>query len=109
MAILRIVPLVPLREGVVFPHTEAVLTFGRPKSNAGVEAAFRADRLIVFVTQKNSQANEPGLSDLYSVGTLCSIERILKTDGEINALVKGMSRVKINQMTAQEPFLLAQV
>ena len=101
--------MVPLRDGVVFPHTEAVLTFGRPKSNAGVEAAFRTDRLIVFVTQKNSQANEPGMNDIYGVGTLCSIERILKTDGEINALVKGMSRVKINQLTAQEPFLLAQV
>ncbi|OIN89976.1 endopeptidase La [Candidatus Beckwithbacteria bacterium CG1_02_47_37] len=107
--ILHTVPLVPLREGVVFPHTEAVLTFGRPKSNAGVEAAFRVDRLIVFVTQKNSQANEPGIDDIYTIGTLCSIERILKTDGEINALVKGMSRVKINQMTAREPFLLAQV
>ncbi|PIP88310.1 endopeptidase La [Candidatus Beckwithbacteria bacterium CG22_combo_CG10-13_8_21_14_all_01_47_9] len=106
---LHTVPLVPLREGVVFPHTEAVLTFGRPKSNAGVEAAFRVDRLIVFVTQKNSQANEPGIDDIYTIGTLCSIERILKTDGEINALVKGMSRVKINQMTAREPFLLAQV
>ncbi|MBU2052089.1 endopeptidase La [Patescibacteria group bacterium] len=109
MAILRTVPLVPLRDGAVFPHTEAVLTFGRPKSNAGVEAAFRTDRLIVFVTQKNPQANEPGLNDIYSVGTLCSIERILKTDGEINALVKGMSRVKIHQLTAKEPFLLAQV
>jgi len=107
--ILHTVPLVPLREGVVFPHTEAVLTFGRPKSNAGVEAAFRVDRLIVFVTQKNSQANEPGIDDIYTIGTLCSIERILKIDGEINALVKGMSRVKINQMTAREPFLLAQV
>src|SRR3989338_5634416 len=109
MTSLRTVPLVPLRDGVVFPHTEAVLTFGRPKSNAGVEAAFRTDMLIVFVTQKNSQANEPGMNDIYGVGTLCSIERILKTDGEINALVKGTSRVKINQLTAQEPFLLAQV
>ena len=109
MAILRTVPLVPLRDGVVFPHTEAVLTFGRPKSNAGVEASFRTDRLIVFVTQKNPLASEPTLNDIYTVGTLCSIERILKTNGEINALVRGMSRVKINQLTAQEPFLSAQV
>lgn len=105
----RVVPLVPLREGVVFPHTEAVLTFGRPKSNAGVEAAFRADRLIVFVTQKNPRVAEPGIADIYPVGTLASIERILKTDGEINALVKGMTRVRIDQLTASEPFLLAQV
>lgn len=105
----RIVPLVPLREGVVFPHTEAVLTFGRPKSNAGVEAAFRADRMIVFVTQKNSHADEPGINDVYGVGTLCSIERILKTDNEINALVKGIGRVKILEIKTREPFLLARI
>lgn len=109
MAVLRTVPLVPLREGVVFPHTEAVLTFGRPKSNAGVEAAFRTDRLIVFVTQKNPRANEPGFNDVYTVGTLCSIERVLKTDGEINALVKGMTRVKILKLEATDPFLTAVV
>src|SRR5512138_2731528 len=91
----RTVPLVPLRDGVVFPHTEAVLTFGRPKSNAGVEAAFRTDRMIVFVSQKNPDKADPKLEDIYTVGTLCSIERVLKTDGEINALVKGMNRVKI--------------
>lgn len=105
----KIIPLVPLREGVVFPHNEVVLTFGRPKSNASIEAAFRTDRLVVFVAQKNSDEAEPGLKDIYSVGTLCSLERILKTDGEINALVKGLVRVKIKEITANEPFLIAKV
>jgi len=105
----KTVPLVPLREGVVFPHTEAVLTFGRPRSNAGVEAAFRSDRLIVFVAQKNPKVSEPKLSDIYSIGTLCTIERILKTDGEVNALVKGRARVRVKEMTASEPFLIANV
>jgi len=105
----RTVPLVPLRDGVVFPHTEAVLTFGRPKSSAGVEAAFRTDRLVVFVTQKDPKTASPKQNDIYSVGTLCSLERILKTDGEINALVKGLIRVKINSLTAEEPFLVADV
>ncbi|MDZ7586857.1 MAG: LON peptidase substrate-binding domain-containing protein, partial [Patescibacteria group bacterium] len=85
----KTLPLVTLREGVVFPHTEAVLTFGRPQSSAGIEAAFRTDRLIVFVTQKSPDIAEPSLKDIYSIGTLCSIERILKTNGDINALVKG--------------------
>lgn len=105
----KTVPLVPLRDGVVFPHTEAVLTFGRPKSNAGVEAAFRSDRLIVFVTQKDPHLTEPKFDDIYSIGTLCSVERILKTNGEINALVKGVSRVKIVSLAASEPFLVAKV
>lgn len=105
----KTLPLVTLREGVVFPHTEAVLTFGRPQSNAGIEAAFQTDRLIVFVTQKNSKVIEPSLEDIYSVGTLCSIERILKTNGEINALVKGLARVQIKNLTASHPFLIANV
>ncbi|OGV92604.1 endopeptidase La [Microgenomates group bacterium RIFCSPLOWO2_01_FULL_47_10] len=106
---LKTLPLVPLREGVVFPHAEAVLTFGRPKSNAGIEASFRSDRLVVFVTQKNPRISEPGFEDIYTIGTLCTIERILKTNGEINALVRGMSRVKINSLEAKEPFLVARV
>ncbi|MFH0942880.1 MAG: LON peptidase substrate-binding domain-containing protein, partial [Candidatus Beckwithbacteria bacterium] len=106
---IKTLPLVTLREGVVFPHTEAVLTFGRPQSNAGIEAAFRTDRLIVFVTQKNPDVNDPKLTDIYSVGTLCSVERILKTNGEINALVKGLTRVRILNLTASQPFLIAQV
>jgi len=105
----KTLPLVTLREGVVFPHTEAVLTFGRPQSNAGIEAAFRTDRLIVFVTQRNPNVTEPGLKDVYSIGTLCSIERILKTNGEINALVKGLTRVRIKDLTASHPFLIATV
>ncbi|MFC1627170.1 endopeptidase La [Patescibacteria group bacterium] len=105
----KTVPLVPLRDSVVFPNTETVLTFGRPKSSAGVEAAFRSDRLIVFVTQKNPKISNPKKSDIYSIGTLCTLERILKTNGEINALVKGISRVRINDITADKPFLIAKV
>ncbi len=105
----KTLPLVTLREGVVFPHTETVLTFGRPKSNAGIEAAFRSDRLIVFVTQKDSRVSQPKLSDIYKTGTLCSLERILKTDGEINALVRGVARVHINSLEASQPFLIAKV
>jgi len=102
-------PLVPIREGVVYPHTEIVLTFGRPKSNAGVEAAYKSDRKIIFVTQKDNHLQNPLPEDLYSVATLCYIERILPTEGEIHALVKGISRVKIEEIVSTDPFLLARV
>ncbi len=105
----KTLPLVPLREGVVFPHTEAVLTFGRPKSNAGIEAAFKTDRMIVFVTQKDPKVSTPAFKDIYKLGTLCTIERIYKTNGEINALVRGVARVKINDLVAEKPFLVARV
>lgn len=104
-----LLPLVAIREGVVFPHTEAVLTFGRPKSVAGVEAAFRSSRQIVFITQKNSKVDEPQETDFYRVGTLCTIERTLKTDREINALVRGVGRVKIDLLKVEDPYMLAEV
>lgn len=105
----KILPVVPLREGVVFPHTEAVLTFGRPKSNAGVAAAFKGDKQIVFVAQKQASVQVPNKEDLYETGTLCHIERILTTEGEIHTLVKGLERVKVVEFVSEEPFLLGKV
>lgn len=100
-------PLVAIRDGVIFPHTEVVLTFGRPKSISGVEAAFRTDKQIVFVTQKNPHLADPKEDDLYQVGTLCTVDRILKTNGDVNALVKGGKRVRLNRIRIQEPFMVA--
>ena len=106
---LKAVPLVAIRDGVVFPHTEAVLTFGRPKSTAAVKSAFRSDRLICFVTQKDPKISDPFKQDLYSVGTLASLERVLETNGEVHAMVKGIKRVHIHEIQNREPFLVAQV
>lgn len=99
-------PLVPIRDGVVFPHTATVLTFGRPKSVASLEAAFAKDRLIVFSLQKDMQANDPKPEDINTVGTLCQIERMSKddTNGNINALVKGLARVEIKSFDSVAPF-----
>lgn len=103
----RAIPLVAIRDGVIFPRTEVVLTFGRPKSVAGVEAAFRTDKQIAFVTQKTPSLPEPKEEDLYKIGTLCSVDRILKTNGDVNALVKGLKRVKLERVKVQEPFMIA--
>jgi ATP-dependent Lon protease len=103
------VPLVPLRSGIVFPHTESFLTFGRSKSLAGVNAAFGKDRLICFVAQKNPNIIEPTLADIYRVGTLCRIERMAKINGNLHAFVKGLSRVRIESLETSTPFLMARV
>jgi len=105
----KIVPLVAIREGVVFPHTETVLTFGRTKSVAAVEAAFRNDHQIVFFSQKDSRLVDPDKKDLYSIGTYGTVERLLRSDSDLNAWVKGLSRVKIISIESTEPFLLAKV
>src|SRR3989344_5575783 len=89
------VPIIPIRDGIVFPNTESVLTFGRPKSLAALELSFSQERIVCFVLQKNARLNDPGPSDIFTTGTLCRIERMIKTDGEINAQVRGLSRMKI--------------
>lgn len=105
----KVLPVIPIRDGVVFPFTEIVLTFGRPKSLSAIEASSSTERIVVLVMQKTSSIQDPLPSDLYSVGTIARIERLVKTDGEVNALVKGLSRVKIISYEGTEPYLLAKV
>lgn len=105
----KILPIGAIRQGVVFPHTELVLTFGRPQSMAAVEAAFKNDRIICFFSQKNARVEKPRKEDLYQVGTLTKIERLLRTETEIHAWVKGLARVQLNSLEATEPFLVGQV
>ena len=105
----KFVPLIPIRDGVIFPNTDSVLTFGRPKSLAALESSFNNERIICFVLQKNSKLNDPLPTDLYAVGTLSRIERMIKTDSEINAQVKGLARVNILSIEEHDSFLLAKV
>jgi len=105
----KLVPIIPIRDGIIFPNIDSVLTFGRPKSLAALESSFQNERIVCFVLQKNSKLNEPTPADLYSIGTLSKIERMIRSDGEINAQVKGVIRVKILSYEPHEQFLLAKV
>jgi ATP-dependent Lon protease len=105
----KIVPVIPIRDGIIFPNTDSVLTFGRPKSLAALESAFQQERIVCFVLQKNARLNDPGPEDLHLVGTLSRIERMIRTDGEINAQVRGLSRVKILSFEKHESYFMAKV
>jgi ATP-dependent Lon protease len=105
----KTLPVIPIRDGVIFPNTEIVLTFGRPKSLAAIEASNQTDRMVVLSMQKQSQLHEPVPSDLYTIGTVARIERLLRNDGEVNALVKGLFRIEIISYESQDPFFLAKV
>jgi ATP-dependent Lon protease len=105
----KIVPVIPIRDGIIFPNTDSVLTFGRPKSLAALESAFQQERVVCFVLQKNARLNDPSPEELYSVGTLSRIERMIRTDGEINAQVRGLSRVKILSFERHESYFMAKV
>lgn len=102
-------PVIPLRDGVVFPLTEAVLTFGRARSLAAIESAFGKDKLIVITMQKSPSVTDPVAADLHTIATVCQIDRMLKADGEINALVKGVYRVKITDFDEGDSYLSAKV
>ncbi|MFC1653380.1 endopeptidase La [Patescibacteria group bacterium] len=102
-------PMVAIREGVIFPHTETVLTFGRQKSVNAITAAYKSDKQVVLVTQKNSKTHDPKQSDLYSVGIIANIERTLKTDNELNALVRGMKRVRIESVKEEAGYKFAEI
>lgn len=105
----KTLPVIPIREGVLFPSTESVLTFGRKVSLNALKAADGTKNQVVLVTQKNPQVDEPKPSDLYQVGTLAIIEKTLNSDESINALVRGTGRVKILKYTQTEPILYAEV
>lgn len=103
------VPFIPLRDVVVFPTNEVVLTFGRKKSVNAIQSALGRDKLIALFAQKDSNLEEPAVKDLYRIGTLCVVERTLKSDNELNALVRGIARVKITNVMAEDPVQLAEV
>jgi ATP-dependent Lon protease len=105
----KLIPLVPIRHGVIYPHTESIIQFGRTKSIAGIQAAEENDKKVILVSQKDTNINDPAAEDLYEVGTLCEVERTLKTNGEMNAFVKGISRVKIVNLQSGDAFFQAEI
>ena len=106
---LRRVPLVAIRGSVVFPHTDAVLSFGRKKSVAAVNNAFQEDRVIGIFTQKDSRTSDPTQEDLYKIGTIATIVQMMSTEGEIHAVIRGQARIKLGEVIAHEPYLIGMV
>lgn len=105
----QILPVVPIRDGIVFPGTEMILTFGRQRSVAAIEAAQNAGKRVVLVMQRNPSINDPTPSDLNQIGTVGEIVQMMRNEGEINALVRGISKVELTSYEAVEPFFVARV
>lgn len=106
---IMLLPLVAIREGIMFPQTEAVLNFGRKKSVTAIQHSQQTGSKVVLVAQKNADVEDPQPSDLYTVGTLASIERTLVTQNQVNALVMGIRRVKILRVITERDYFLAEV
>ena len=101
-----VLPVVPIRDGIIFPGTEMILTFGRQRSVSAIEAAQASGKRVILVMQRNPNVNDPTPSDLYSIATVGEIVQMMKNEGEINALVRGISKVEILSYEAIEPFFV---
>ena len=96
--IIQTVPLLPLRDVVVFPHTVIPLFIGRKSSVNAITQAMEADKNIFLVTQKDESIEDPNNDDLHRVGTLATILQLLKLpDGTIKVLVEGIKRANIDE------------
>ncbi|MGG5821005.1 endopeptidase La [Falsiroseomonas sp. HW251] len=101
-------PVLPLRDIVVFPHMIVPLFVGREKSVRALEAVMRDDKQILLVAQKNASQDDPGVDDLYNVGTVSTVLQLLKLpDGTVKVLVEGGRRAKIDAYKATDPYFEA--
>jgi len=105
----KVLPLIPLRNVVLFPSVETSLFFGRKESsNSLLEAYDKHDRLVIITAQKSPNTDKPLFTDIYQVGVIAKIEHILQTDGSIHAIVRGLSRIRITKFVDTNPFILAE-
>ncbi|MES2483230.1 MAG: endopeptidase La, partial [Pseudomonadota bacterium] len=103
-------PLLPLRDVVVFPHMVIPLFVGRPKSIKALEAAMIAERRIMLVAQKAAAKDEPSASDMFEVGCVSTILQMLKLpDGTVKVLVEGQQRARVDLITDGEQHFTANV
>ncbi len=103
-------PLLPLRDVVVFPHMVIPLFVGRPKSIKALELAMEAERRIMLVAQKAAAKDEPSVEDMFEVGCVSTILQMLKLpDGTVKVLVEGQQRARVNRIDDGETHFSANV
>ena len=103
-------PLLPLRDVVVFPHMVIPLFVGRPKSIKALELAMESERRIMLVAQKTAAKDEPSVDDMFEVGCVATILQLLKLpDGTVKVLVEGQQRARVNKIEEGEQHFTANV
>jgi ATP-dependent Lon protease len=110
MADIRTLPVLPLRDIVVFPHMVVPLFVGRDKSVRALEEVMRGDKQILLATQKNSADDDPRPEDIYDIGVIATVLQLLKLpDGTVKVLVEGSARATVIDYTSQADFYEARV
>src|SRR5436190_17190824 len=103
-------PVLPLRETVPLPDTLTPLAVGQERSVALVNDVLAGNRMLVMVASKNPELEQPAPEDLYDIGVVGSIARMLKVpDGTLRILVQGAQRVAIDRWVQENPYLVAEI
>ncbi len=103
-------PLLPLRDVVIFPHMVIPLFVGRAESIKALEFAMEMDKQIFLVAQKDASIDAPTAADLYEIGTVATILQLLHLpDGTVKVLVEGVQRAKILEFKAEKTYLSADI
>ena len=103
-------PILALRGLAVFPDQTIHFDVGRPKSIRALESAMKGDQNLLLIPQKDLMENDPGLEDLYTIGTVAKVKQVLKTQGEnLRVLVTGLCRARISDLEQNEPYLYGMV
>ena len=106
----EVLPILPLRGVVVYPQTAVPLTVGQPRSIRLVDEVVAGDKLVGLVAAVNPELETPGPKDLYRVGTIATVHRLLRApDGTIRLLVQGMDRFRLGEFIEEEPYLRARI
>ena len=105
MSTVHTLPVLPLRDIVVFPHMVVPLFVGREKSVRALEEVMKSDKQILLVTQKDRDQDDPTPNDIYEVGVLATVLQLLKLpDGTVKVLVEGRSRAAVLKFTDRETY-----
>lgn len=103
-------PLLPLRNTVLFPGVVIPITVGRDKSIKAVNDAYKSDKLVGVVSQKDSLIEEPEITDLVKIGTVAKILKLIKMpDGGTTVIIQGKKRFQIDEITSQDPYFKARI
>src|SRR5574340_118118 len=105
-----VLPILPLRGIVVYPETAVPLTVGQARSIRLVDDVVGGDKLVGLVAATNPELETPGPKDLYEVGTIATVHRLLRApDGTVRLLVQGMQRFRLGEFLQEEPYLKARI
>ncbi len=104
------VPVLPVRDIVIFPYMILPLFVGRDISIKAIDHALNTNRMVLLLAQKDLNVETPTTDDLYLMGTVCMIMRMLKLpDGRVKILVQGLSKARVSRFTQHEPFFMADI